>query len=162
MAAMHDGLVRCWVAKPGGASNGFVHLPSEASWLADYLHELTTFPNAKHDDQTDSTSQALAWIKQALPEHSVSRYYRRQEVLSLHRQGFAREAIAAKVPATIGEVKMDREDQQPQTSVGEIDALRFSQTCAQCGGEIPVNTPFMKDMDLVYHEKCFRKKMSGV
>ena len=35
---------------------GFVHLPREAPWLAEYLHELTTFPNAKHDDQADSTA----------------------------------------------------------------------------------------------------------
>ena len=25
--------------------NGFVHLPERAPWLAQYLHELTTFPN---------------------------------------------------------------------------------------------------------------------
>ena len=31
--------------------NGFVHLPKEAAWLAEYLHELTVFPNGKHDDQ---------------------------------------------------------------------------------------------------------------
>ena len=43
--------------------NGFVSLPKEASWLAEYLHELTTFPKSKHDDQADSTAQALAWIK---------------------------------------------------------------------------------------------------
>jgi len=28
------------------------------------LHELTTFPNSKYDDQVDSTSQALDWFKQ--------------------------------------------------------------------------------------------------
>lgn len=44
--------------------NGFVHLPTEADGLAAYLHELTTFPNGKHDDQVDSTSQALHWAKQ--------------------------------------------------------------------------------------------------
>jgi predicted phage terminase large subunit-like protein len=84
-------------AQTATIENGFVHLPREASWLAEYLHELTTFPNAKYDDQADSTSQALAWIKQAPPEHAVSRYYRWQGVLSLHRQGFAIGAIAAKV-----------------------------------------------------------------
>jgi predicted phage terminase large subunit-like protein len=42
-----------------------VYLPSEAPWLAEYLHELTTFPFGKYDDQVDSTSQALAWTKQA-------------------------------------------------------------------------------------------------
>jgi len=32
--------------------NGFVHLPKEAAWLAEYLHELTAFPKGKHDDQS--------------------------------------------------------------------------------------------------------------
>jgi len=45
--------------------NGFVHLPDAAPWLAAYLHELTTFPNGRHDDQVDSTSQLLDWFKQA-------------------------------------------------------------------------------------------------
>jgi predicted phage terminase large subunit-like protein len=44
--------------------NGFVHLPDRAPWLGEYLHELTSFPKAKHDDQADSTSQALSWFKQ--------------------------------------------------------------------------------------------------
>ena len=44
--------------------NGFVHLPKEAGWLAEYLHELTVFPNGKHDDQVDSTAQMLDWFKQ--------------------------------------------------------------------------------------------------
>lgn len=36
--------------------NGFVYLPREAPWRADYLHELTIFPKGRHDDQVDSTS----------------------------------------------------------------------------------------------------------
>jgi hypothetical protein len=44
--------------------NGFVHLPEKAEWLPEYLHELTTFPKGKHDDQADSTSQALDWVRQ--------------------------------------------------------------------------------------------------
>jgi predicted phage terminase large subunit-like protein len=48
--------------------NGFVFLPETAAWLAEYLHELTTFPNGKYDDQADSTSQALDWIKDRLSE----------------------------------------------------------------------------------------------
>ncbi len=42
----------------------FVLFPEKAPWLADYLLELTTFPNAKHDDQVDSTVNALAWSTQ--------------------------------------------------------------------------------------------------
>ena len=45
--------------------NGFVHLPKEAAWLAEYLHELTAFPRGRHDDQVDSTAQMLDWFKQA-------------------------------------------------------------------------------------------------
>jgi predicted phage terminase large subunit-like protein len=36
--------------------NGFVHLPKEAAWLAEYRHELTAFPKGRHDDQVDSTA----------------------------------------------------------------------------------------------------------
>jgi predicted phage terminase large subunit-like protein len=43
--------------------NGFVWLPEEAHWLADYLSELAAFPMGRHDDQVDSTAQALAWPK---------------------------------------------------------------------------------------------------
>ena len=43
--------------------NGFVRLPERAPWLASYLHELTVFPNGKHDDQVDSTAQMLDWFK---------------------------------------------------------------------------------------------------
>lgn len=44
--------------------NGFVHIPEKAEWLGEFIHELTSFPNGKFDDQTDSTSQALDWLKQ--------------------------------------------------------------------------------------------------
>jgi predicted phage terminase large subunit-like protein len=44
--------------------NGFVHIPDKASWLQEYLHELATFPKGKYDDQADSTSQALDWLKE--------------------------------------------------------------------------------------------------
>jgi predicted phage terminase large subunit-like protein len=43
-------------------ANGFIYLPQEAHWLSDYLHEFAVFPNGRHDDQIDSTSQALDWI----------------------------------------------------------------------------------------------------
>jgi predicted phage terminase large subunit-like protein len=41
--------------------SGFALFPMNAPWLDTYLHELTGFPNAKHDDQVDSTVFALAW-----------------------------------------------------------------------------------------------------
>jgi phage terminase large subunit-like protein len=38
---------------------------NRVQWLAEYLHELTTFPRCTYDDQADSTAQALAWIKES-------------------------------------------------------------------------------------------------
>ncbi|KUO56879.1 MAG: hypothetical protein APF78_05815 [Sphingomonadales bacterium BRH_c3] len=42
---------------------GRVLLPHSAVWLEDYLNELCGFPGLRHDDQVDSTSQALAWFR---------------------------------------------------------------------------------------------------
>jgi hypothetical protein len=47
--------------------NGFVHIPEAAPWLSEYLHEMTVFPNGKHDDQVDSTAQFLDWFKRPFP-----------------------------------------------------------------------------------------------
>lgn len=57
--------------------NGFVHLPDKAAWLGEYLHELTSFPKGKYDDQADSTSQALDWFKQnyMAPVYGLLDYY---------------------------------------------------------------------------------------
>ena len=60
--------------------NGFVYLPEKAPWLAQYLHELVTFPKGKHDDQADSTSQALNWLKTRLLEPGILTYYREQAI----------------------------------------------------------------------------------
>jgi predicted phage terminase large subunit-like protein len=39
--------------------NGRVFLPNQTPWLDEYIREITGFPGSKHDDQVDSTSQAL-------------------------------------------------------------------------------------------------------
>lgn len=58
---------------------GQIFLPERAAWLADYEHELLSFPLAAHDDQVDSTSQALEWAKgkmiNALPIVGVPRRF---------------------------------------------------------------------------------------
>jgi predicted phage terminase large subunit-like protein len=58
--------------------NGFVYLPEKEEWLPEYLHELTTFPNSKHKDQADSTSQALDWVRQGYwgPGMGIFNYYK--------------------------------------------------------------------------------------
>ncbi|MGA8101030.1 MAG: phage terminase large subunit, partial [Candidatus Acidiferrales bacterium] len=68
--------------------NGFVHLPEKAAWLGEYLHELTNFPNAKYDDQADSTSQALDWFKQSNTKGVLGlNEYFRQETARMQAAG---------------------------------------------------------------------------
>ena len=65
-------------AQTGAFENGKVFLPAAAAWLAEYVHELTSFPAGKFDDQVDSTSQALAWITTEGFEPALLTYYRQE------------------------------------------------------------------------------------
>ena len=56
--------------------NGFVRIPEEAPWLAEYLHELTVFPKGKNDDQADSTAQFLDWYKRPGPNDGYLEWLR--------------------------------------------------------------------------------------
>jgi predicted phage terminase large subunit-like protein len=58
--------------------HGFVHIPKTASWVPEYLHEMTVFPNGKHDDQVDSTAQFLDWFKRPFPNQGYYEWARRQ------------------------------------------------------------------------------------
>jgi predicted phage terminase large subunit-like protein len=60
--------------------NGYVFVPTEAGWLDTYIRELISFPACKHDDQCDSTSQALDWAKQSICRLPVIEYYRLEEM----------------------------------------------------------------------------------
>lgn len=72
-------------AQTATIENGFVHLPNEAHWLADYLHELTVFPNGRYDDQVDSTAQALAWTKLRPAGWGIFELYRQEYERSVGR-----------------------------------------------------------------------------
>lgn len=65
-------------AQTAAIENGFVHLPEEAHWLVDYISELILFPAGRHNDQVDSTAQALAWSKQRLPGWGFLEYMRQE------------------------------------------------------------------------------------
>lgn len=49
----------------------FVFVAAQASWLDVYLLELTAFPASKRDDQTNSTSQFLDWLKSACNQSGI-------------------------------------------------------------------------------------------
>jgi predicted phage terminase large subunit-like protein len=91
--------------------NGFVHLPDTAPWLAPYLHELTTFPNGRHDDQVDSTAQLLDWFKQAgsgVPSSNAGIYelYRQWAEEARGQQARRETRVRLRVPQGIGRMNM--------------------------------------------------------
>ncbi|ASI47645.1 MAG: phage terminase large subunit [Anaplasma ovis] len=47
--------------------SGHVFLPHEASWLGDFEQEVCSFPYYKHDDQVDSMTQFLLWVRDTMP-----------------------------------------------------------------------------------------------
>jgi predicted phage terminase large subunit-like protein len=56
---------------------GRVLLPESASWLGDFLDELSSFPAAPHDDQVDALSQALNYARESNPGGCFN-WYREQ------------------------------------------------------------------------------------
>lgn len=50
---------------------GHVLLPRTAPWLQEYVSELIGFPGAKHDDQVDSTTQALEFLSTKARRRSI-------------------------------------------------------------------------------------------
>jgi predicted phage terminase large subunit-like protein len=53
-------------------------LPARAPWKEAYIAELVTFPYAEHDDQVDSTSQALSWFQKEGDEPMWFPYMRQE------------------------------------------------------------------------------------
>ena len=66
--------------------SGRVKFPVEAPWLRDCIHELTTFPFDKFDDQVDALGQGLTFMRDRLDEPGIFGYMR-QEVEKLKQQG---------------------------------------------------------------------------
>ena len=88
--------------------NGFVHLPNAAPWLAQYLHEMTTFPNGRHDDQVDSTAQMLDWFKRGAGPSSNAGIFElyRQRAEELRRGQEPGPTVRLRAPRGVGAVQL--------------------------------------------------------
>ena len=58
-----DDKTRRFNAQTSLIEQGRVYLPLHAPWLPECLHELKTFPKSRYDDQVDSISQGLDWLR---------------------------------------------------------------------------------------------------
>jgi predicted phage terminase large subunit-like protein len=55
---------------------GMILLPEGAEWADDYIESMTRFPKGQHDDDVDSTSQALNYLRRR--RHGVMEYIERE------------------------------------------------------------------------------------
>jgi len=65
---------------------GMILLPEDADWTDDYVESMTRFPKGQHDDDVDSTSQALNYLRRR--QHGVMEYIERE--LAKENDGWAR------------------------------------------------------------------------
>ena len=72
-------------AVTGLVESGMVKLPQHAAWLEEYTGQMGSFPNATHDDDVDSTTQALNYLHHTKSSKGLIEYYR-QEVEKLQQQ----------------------------------------------------------------------------
>lgn len=57
---------------------GKIYIPEESHWVDSFIHELTSFPSAKFDDQVDAMSQGLSYLREHLDEPALLTYYREE------------------------------------------------------------------------------------
>src|ERR1700736_6081062 len=106
--------------------NGFVHIPEEAPWVAEYLHEMTVFPKGKHDDQVDATAQFLDWFKTPMPQWGAFEAARRRaEELKPPPPVYVR----VKAPPGIGAVQTLS---NRHITIGEDRIVEMSEEHANC------------------------------
>jgi hypothetical protein len=113
-------------AQTTAIENGFVYIPETAPWLAGYLHEMTVFPNGKHDDQVDSTARFLDWFKTPMPCWGIFERTRRMaEKLKPPEPVYVR----IKAPPGIGSVQTFS---RRQITIGEDRIIEMSEEDANC------------------------------
>jgi predicted phage terminase large subunit-like protein len=113
--------------------NGFVYLPERAEWLGDYIHELTTFPASRFDDQTDSTAQALDWVKGGVPCLGLIDYYKEEAA----RLGIFIEGLTE----ASGSGNVEDANKCPSCSCESYSRVGPQKRCSQCGHQWPPVRP---------------------
>ena len=105
--------------------NGFIHIPVDAGWLAEYVHEMASFPAGKYDDQVDSTSQALDWVKEGMGCLGLIELYK-----EISRNG------VDKVPGSAGNLPGPQKTGSAHVTNSNSRTLIESRPCEGCGGQM--------------------------
>jgi len=104
---------------------GMILLPDDAEWADDYIESMTRFPKGQHDDDVDSTSQALNYLRRR--QNGVMEYIER-ELAKEHDKN-----LCANVKCTAGE-DGKRKKLGYNMEIVQTGPLRFcSRFCASQG-----------------------------
>lgn len=116
--------------------NGFVFIPTQAEWVPEYLHEISAFPKGKYDDQVDSTSQALDWLKQGRCCFGLLDWFREQQA---KQEGRALHQGARSLPRC--EETSHCHDARKNNPDGKRTTQIDSRPCEGCNGTMSQRIP---------------------
>jgi predicted phage terminase large subunit-like protein len=107
---------------------GRVFLPKSAPWVADFLQEVSIFPAGPHDDQVDSVTQALNYLRSNGQSYGLLEVYKRLQagVPEVVQQFTAPHKPAAKLPEATAPTC-------PNCTDAFIQKVRNSYRCSGCG-----------------------------
>jgi hypothetical protein len=121
---------------------GRVFLPKDASWLTDFVEEISAFPAAPHDDQVDAFTQALNYCRESAS--GIIEYVREQA-----------SAVARGESNPWADAGQELVDEYERTSE-EIRAIEGnSKNCPKCGDPLGVTKTLNSD-GRYYHPDCAR------
>jgi len=143
-------------AQTATIENGFIYLPKEAPWLDQYLNELTAFPNGKYDDQADSTSQALGWIKEAATTGGLVQFYVLESAWQQHKSNVPLALAAANFGIAPERLQrwIDHRRDASNSLIEDYKRRVYRRLCSHCGREIVAGQHFRLEGDYSYHLKC--------
>jgi predicted phage terminase large subunit-like protein len=140
---------RAWAVTPF-VESGRVLLPESAAWLPDFLDELSSFPNAAHDDCVDAFTQAIGYLKKSAESDGTYRFYQdsfiRAAAAHVTGQGGNLGQVAVEMNIPIERVReIVAEDQEEvneysreyeETYTRNMALMHGTDLCAKCGEKL--------------------------
>jgi len=97
--------------------SGRVVLPESATWLADFIDEIISFPAAPHDDQVDALTQALSYLRGS--------YFDSAEWQQVGAMQLAYHAARRRGAPAYGEMVMNARDME-DIEDGTVNGVRYT------------------------------------
>lgn len=101
-----DKVTRAYAVTPS-IETGRVFLPESAPWLTDYIDSMAAFPNAAHDDDVDSTTQALNYMIGRGGWSGLFDYYREAADRKNDVAAVALDTVRLRVPPGMGGPRLE-------------------------------------------------------